>query len=341
MSNHFSVYGGEILVFGDLHLSCTYEGQHKNYTLECYKNMDSIVQKTKESNAKAVFLLGDVIGVNERNLRDRQFLLRVLLFFKTLNELTDNNVYSVKGNHDKGDFSDFDLLIGMGLLKNPDYVDYFSSQEDFESNGEEALEVRFHFVNYGEEERELKLTTDGATNVVLGHADYLIDGVTNWYEHKGGIQLSRLANFKGVDFVVSGHIHNGSEEVLTTSIGDSVVALFYTGSPARTSERFDDCWYMSFKYEDGSTGYDCHMFGLDPASEVFYPKSDFIGEDEFESNLFEREKQSQSLTNIVKEIMEGRMTGGDLFGQVMAVPGASEEAKKLACDYLRRAIDKA
>ena len=195
MDKEYKVFGGRILVFGDLHLSCTYEGQHINYTLECYKNMDNIVTKVKDEKPSAVFFLGDIIGVNERNLRDRQFLMRVFLFFQTLNELTNGNVYSVKGNHDKGDFSDFDFFLGVGLLKNPNYVDYYCSLEDYNSNGEEALEVRFHFVNYGDESRELDMYEGEGSNIVLGHADYLIDGVTNWYQHKGGVYLSRLSNF--------------------------------------------------------------------------------------------------------------------------------------------------
>lgn len=331
MSSKYSVYGGKVLIFGDLHLSCVYEGQHRDYTMECYKNMDNIVRKTKENKASAVFLLGDVIGVNERNIRDRQFLLRVSLFLKTLNELTGYNVYSVKGNHDKGDFSDFDFFLGMGLLKNPDYVDYFGA--------EDSLEVRFHFVNYGEEERELNMNREeGYSNVILGHADYLIDGVTNWYQHKGGVTLSRLTNFAGADLVISGHIHNPSDEIMTTTIGGKdTIGLFYTGSPARTAERFDDCWYWEFHFDGESTQYNAELFGLEPADTVFYPKEDFINEGDIDEE--ERLKQSESLTNIVKEIMEGRMTSGDLFAQVRAVPGASDKVKNIACQYLQSAID--
>lgn len=337
MDNQPKIFGGRVLVFGDLHLSCTYEGQHVSYILECYKNMDNILTKVKDEKPSAVFLLGDVIGVNERNLRDRQFLLRVFLFFQSLNDLTGGNVFSVKGNHDKGDFSDFDFLVGAGMIKNPDYVDYYSSKEDYDRLGEESLEVRFHFVNYGDENRELSIAEGNASNIVLGHADYIIDGVTNWYQHKGGVQLSRLSNYKGVELVVSGHIHNPSEEVLSTMIGDWAIDLFYTGSPSRTAERFNDCWYVSFEYADGATGYDANLFGLEPADMVFHPKENFIGEDEDEDLSL---KQSESLTNIVKEIMESRMTSGDLFSQVRAVPGASDEVKEIACDYLQRAIDR-
>lgn len=340
MSKSYKVYGGKVLVFGDLHLSCTYEGQHKDYTYECYQAMDNLVNKVKEAKASAVILLGDLIGVNERNIKDRQFLLRVILFFKTLNELTNGNVFSVKGNHDKGDFSDFDFLLGVGLLKNPSYVDYYRCKPSAGETEDDVHEVRFHFVNYGEENRKLAMSEEGSySNIVLGHADYLIDGVTNWYQHKGGVMLSRLANFKGVELVVSGHIHNPSEQVLSTAIGDKAIDLFYTGAIGRTAERINDCWYVIFEYADGSTEYEAELFGLSPVNEAFYPKEDFIGEDEDE-DAKELARQTESLTNLVKEIMEGRMTSGDLFGQVRAVPGVSDEVKDIACKYLQTAIDK-
>ena len=78
--------------------------------------------------------------------------------------------------------------------------------------------------------------------------------------------------------------------------------------------------------------------GLEPADVVFYPKENILNEETDEDIDYARE--SESLTNIVKEIMEGRMTNGDLFGQVRAVPGASDEVKDIACNYLQRAIDR-
>lgn len=336
----YKIYGGKVLVFGDMHLSCTYEGQHKDYTYECYCAMDTLIKRVKEEKASAVIFLGDIVGVNERNVRDRQFLLRILLFFKTLNELTGGHVYSVKGNHDIGDFSDFDFLIGAGLLKNPSYIDYYASKPEGDNSENDLHEVRFHIVNYGEENRELcKPEGDDCSNIVLGHADYLIDGVTNWYEHKGGVTLSRLGNFSGVELVISGHIHSPSEQVLSTAIGGNAVDLFYTGAIGRTSERYNDCWYVTFEYSDGSTEYNASLFGLDPAEDVFYPKENFIGEGVDEEEA-ERIKQTEQLTNIVKEIMESRMTSGDLFGQIRAVPNATDEVKEIACGYLQRAIDK-
>lgn len=334
----YRVSGRGIAVFGDLHLSSTYTGQHRDYTLECYNNMNNIERKVKDMNPCAVVFLGDVIGVNERNLRDRRFLMRVFLFFKTLNELTGGNVYSVRGNHDIGDFSDFDFLIGTGMLKNPKYVDFYGKNAD----GSENFEVRFHFINYGEEEADLDICREeGVSNVGLGHNDFIAEGITNWYQHKGGVSLAKRTNFEGIDILLSGHIHDPSEEVSSALVGGKTLDFFYLGSPSRTAERFNDCWWVRFDYilEDGGyvTEYSAEEFGLEPAGKVFYPKEDFIGEEDISEE--ERKKSSESLTNIVKEIMEGRISGGDLFAQVRAVPNASNKVKDIACDYLHRAID--
>lgn len=249
-----------------------------------------------------------------------------------LNSYTHNNVYSVKGNHDIGDFSDFDMLVGMGLLKNPKYVDYF---------GDDKLEIRFHFVNYGEEHYKLDITEYPivASNVVLGHADYYIEGVTNWYSAKSGVHLNELDNFCGVEMVISGHIHVPSDGEISYTVlkDDSTIGLFYVGSPSRVIERIDDCWYMWFEYGNGETNYEADYFGLEPASKVFYPKEEIL--EEMTESEKERVYQSEKLTEYVKEIMESRLTSGDLFGQIDLVPGVSKEVKDVAKSYLRLAVD--
>lgn len=320
------VMGGKLLVFGDLHLSAVYDGQHKNYLYECYFNMDRIKEICKKETPSAIFLLGDIIGVNERNIKDHQFLMRVIMFFEALNSMTNGNVYAVKGNHDSGDFSDYDLLLGLNLIKNPSYVDYY---------GDSGLEVRLHLVNYGKEQARLNLTKedDIASDVVLGHNNYYIDGVTTWYsDRKSSVIVSNLDNMKGVDLIISGHIHDPSTEVLSTTIGDQLVNLFYPGSPSRTAERFDECWYMRFFFEDDSTHYEVEEFGLLPSNEVFFAKEVFIDEE-----VEEEEERTKRLNDLIKDIIEGRLTGGDLYSQIDVVPGFSAAAKELAKSYLDKA----
>ena len=35
--------GDKVLAFGDLHLSAMFQGNHKDYTFECYETMDKIL----------------------------------------------------------------------------------------------------------------------------------------------------------------------------------------------------------------------------------------------------------------------------------------------------------
>lgn len=323
------IKGGKILVFADTHFSIVYEGKHINYAYDCFDNMAKILDIVKKQKPSAVFFLGDIIGVKERNIVDRQFLMRVVLFFGMLFNITNGNVYTVRGNHDTGDFSDFDFISGLGYFKNPKYVDYVTDK---------GTEIRFHFVNYGDEKLPLELAKDGASNIVLGHADYYIDGVTNWYsEKKGRVELKTLQNFCGVELVFSGHIHTPSKDIMYTNMPDGeVIGLFYPGSCSRTAERFDDCWYVSFEYieDEGSVQYDANLMGLRKADEVFHDDEDFVDDESAE----ELNRKTEALNVIIEEIFSSRLATGDLFGQIDKIP-ADQDVKDLAKEYLQRAID--
>lgn len=329
------IVGGRILIFGDLHLSSTYEGQHISYIKDCYENMETIKDICSAEKPKAIVFLGDLIGVNERTIRDRQFFMRVLQFFEYLNEITGNRVYSVKGNHDIGNFTDFDFLKGMGLIRNPEYLDYYGINKE---DGSETHEVRLHLVNYGHERENLKILDpeQEVSNIVLGHADYYIEGVTNWYSARNGIELKMLDNYCGVELVISGHIHIPSDQILYTNLKDgSDIGLFFTGSPSRTAERFDDCWYVRIEYDGcGGTNCDPMLMGIPDASEVFYPKEDFELDTE---NMDEQQIQSDKLTELVKEIIESRIASGDIVNQIMINPIADKETKDLAVSYYLKA----
>ena len=327
------INGGKVLVFADTHFSSTYEGKHISYIFDCLDNMSKILDIIRKEKPKAVIFLGDIIGVNERNISDRQFLMRIIKFFGLIYNAVKGNVFCVKGNHDMGDFSDYDMLVGLGYLKNPKYIDYKTPDGN-------STEIRFHLVNYGDEKNQLELEKEEASNIVLGHADYYIDGVTNWYsEKKGRVELRELKNFCGVEMVVSGHIHTPSTEMMYTTMPDGEsIGLFYPGSCSRTAERFDDCWYMCFEYSetDKSTGYKSDYMGLKNANEVFHDNSEFI--DEKTEDEEELERHMEVLDTIIKEIFDSRLATGDLFAQIDRIP-EDTDVKECAKGYLRQAID--
>lgn len=342
----YDVKGGKVILFGDLHFSATYQGQHKNYLEDCYTNMRIIWDIVEDLRPSCIIFTGDLVGVKETNIngKDRKFLMDVIRFFQKLNVYTNNNVYSVKGNHDGGAFTEFDFLLGLGMIKNPNYINYYNPYGD--------LELRLHIVNYGEETRKLYLSSseDDASDIVIGHQDYYIEGVTSWYSSREtrGVELSKLSNFCGVQLVISGHIHIPSEEIVYTSLSDgSSIGLFYLGSPARTAERIDDCLYWVFEYRrekdangmvTGITDYQAEPMGIPSVEETFYPKEEFIDDDDGYEEKQSRLEESKALKDLVTEIIDSRITNGDLFHQIDVVPNVRQSVKDLAKKYLHEAI---
>lgn len=322
----FIINGGTILVFGDLHLSAVYNGSHTDYAYECYHNMMKIEEICEKESPSCIFFLGDLIGVNEKTIKNHQFLMRVVAFFTKLNAFTNNNVYSVKGNHDMSDFSDFDFLLGLGLIKNPDYVDYVI---------DDNIEARFHIVNYGQELKKLDIANgeDGASNIVLGHNNYYITGATNWYPDAGRIEVSSLRNMRYVDLIMSGHIHLPSSEVLYSNIEGESVGVFYVGSPSRVQERIQSCWYARFKFspEEDVTQYDVKEIRLLPVEDSFTEEVELTEEEQVKKDKRER------LEGMVKEIIESRLSGGNLYNQIDCINGFSDRAKELAKGYITKA----
>lgn len=321
---------GKILFIGDTHFSAQYTGSHRNYTENTYRIMNRILGIIDESeNVSQIVLLGDIIGVKERNIKNHRYLARVLQWFRQVETLTGNPIVAVKGNHDYGDYTDFELLLQLGYLINPKYVDYVPEEGS-------GVEVRFHVVNFGEENSHLELNTDGASNVVLAHNDFQIDGVTTWYRSEDSINLSRHKPFRGIDFVLSGHIHLPSPEVYYATIGqgDSSTALFYPGSPSRVSERIEDCFYVSFEYipDEHATDWVIERFGLWPVEEEFYPEEEFISEE-----VVEEVANRERLNEILSTLSESRLLEGNLEQQIDKVPFPKEVRDK-AKVYLRSAI---
>lgn len=334
---HYRIDGkGGVGIFGDTHYSAIFQGAHKNYQEENFDSMARMIEIVKEEKFDAVVLLGDLIGVSERNIRDLRFLLEVTVWLQTLNNLTNGNVFVVRGNHDIGDFPQFEYFKGVGLIKTPTEVDHYV---------DDVLMVRYHFVGYGEEKRPLRYegVEDGVHQIVFGHNDYSISGVTNWYYSKNGVEMSTLGNFEHVSWVISGHIHHPSPDIYSQTIGSNEVFLFYPGAVSRvsSSEQYNDCFYFKLFYNEDEGGFDYEIknFGLKPASEVFLQsKLDEENQEALEEEL-ERKESNKRLTEILNEAMGYRIVTGDMMKQIDSFPHASDEAKSLAKQYLQNAID--
>ena len=74
---------------------------------------------------------------------------------------------------------------------------------------------------------------------------------------------------------------------------------------------------------------------LPSVEETFYPSENF----ELEEEESEEEERSQKLTDIVKEIIDSRLTTGNIEHQIMIIPTADDDTKKLAIEYYRKAMN--
>ena len=335
------VVGNNILIIGDLHFSDVYNGKHKNYLENCLWVMKKIVEKVTEEKPSAVVLLGDLIGWTETNIRDRQVLSA---FIKTLTYIKDVcPVYAVQGNHDMKGYPDFLFLKELGIIITSDicdgYFDYYGDET------QTVPEARFHLVDYGQENKELTLNKDGATNIVLAHNNFTINGVTTWYSANDGIELGMQQNFSGVKMVISGHIHNPSPELSTTQMPNQEnCMLFYAGCPTRPvkdKEMYNSCWWVFFRYDKNTntTNFMPEPFKLKPVEEIFYVDDNFI-EDKTAEQLVE-EIRKKNLKNVLEELLTYRIQEGDYLNQIDIIQNASDEAKELAKQYLSAELNKA
>lgn len=325
-----------LLIVGDLHIDDTYTGRHKNYLSTCLRTIQQIDERVRETKSGCLVLMGDIVGVSARNIRSREVLSILCKWFQSLKE-RGVRIIAVRGNHDFGDYPDFQFLVELGLIETSQtlggYFDYYGEECNTEP------EVRFHLVDYGMENRKLDIYYGGqVTNIALTHNNFTIQGVTNWYQQHDGIELANQSNFNGIYMVINGHIHAPSPEIAQTdAVWGQTVYLFDLGCPTRPAfEKYTSCWFMEFTYDNKQTNFNAVPFELVPLEEEYFLEED-VSELVVEDNVDEKQRR-ENLQEILGEIMSCRITSGDLESQIRRIPNASEDAKELAVSYLNQAI---
>ena len=314
-----------VLIIADTHISDRYQGKHKDYLENCFYCLNLITESIKSNKITHIAALGDWIGIglNEKNLRNRESLLRLINVLKEWNDLTNGNVYTLKGNHDIGNkLTDFEFIESIGLFKNIQELNVGSA--------------RFHMFNYGEETRKIDVD-ENLFNIGLFHTNLLIEGETTWYRGGVGVELSTLENLYGVDVAVAGHIHNPSPRMVSTSIRDRDITLFYPGNltrPKFEKNLWDKAYGMLFKIDDTNVVADMITYNLKPLDEVFVKTFD-----EAEEELEEMREtfDVEALAEILAELKTFHISGGmDYHSQISKVAGIDKEAASLALTYLEQ-----
>lgn len=331
------INGGKVLIIGDLHISDRASvGRHKDYLTNCFSVLRDITNMVKEQEPSVLVITGDLVGTVERNLKSREVLAMVCKVFSDIKS-TGCKIFCVRGNHDFGDYPDYQFFASLNLFETAEscggFFDYYGTAEN------EVPEVRFHLLDFGTETRPLDIV-EGASNIVIAHNNFTIHGVTTWYEAAGGYELSSMLNFKDVYMVIGGHIHAPSPNLFSTAMQcGGTCSLFYVGSPTRPAELHESCWVVEFNYntETNETDYDAKEWKLKPVEEVFYLEDTFV--EEMTAEEIADAVRKEELKEVLDEIISCRIGGTDLKAQIMSIPNATDAAKTMACQYLDLAIN--
>lgn len=319
-------------VVGDLHISDKHSGRHVDYFRDCMEVCQMITEEMVKNNVTHLFLTGDLVGrTTEKNLQSREALLYFMTVLQKWNDLTDGNVYSVRGNHDFSEhLTDFEFFVSNRLIKVVDkelggFIDVGG--------------VRFHLVDYGDYKRNIEISEDHY-NVAIMHTTLLVEGSTTWF-HAGsdGVQLSSLDNLYGVDLVIGGHIHNPSVRMVETSIKDKTISLFYPGNPTRPRyepDIWDRCYGVLFDTDSDGKDVDLGQieFKLRPSSEIFQRTTDDAKEliEEMEEKpAFDMDQLNAILNQIKDYNLAGEL---DYKAQIQALGSLDEPAVSLALQYI-------
>lgn len=317
----------KILVIGDLHISDRFSGRHINYLENCFDCLDMIEKSIVDNQITHLVCLGDWIGIGltEKNLKERRTLLRLIQVLQKWNKLLNGNVYSLRGNHDIGkNMTDYDFFVTMGLLKNVPQLDVGT--------------CRLHMFNYGEETRSIYVDND-KYNIGCFHSNLLIEGLTTWYKGGVGVELSSLKNLYGISMAIAGHIHNPSLRLVSTSINDSKISLFYPGCPTRPRlepNMWDKAYGVVITTDELDTQIDLINFDLKPLEEVFttLEEDPTKGMDDEESTPFDLD----TLNDILNELQYFNVNSGqDYVSQIKRVAGLDKTAADIALKYLEDA----
>lgn len=333
---------GTLMVIGDLHTSPRYHGRHKNYWRSCQRVLEMVrtmlEKQVRSGKQVSLMILGDTFGVNERNFNDEFALQVVGRYYKAFNRLCNNRVYSVRGNHDMGEYTTFDYAKDEGWIRNPEYIDMVSA-------GGKKI-ARMHIVNYGHEHRKLDLLETGE-NVVFGHNDYVVEGITPVYGGKTGdssrgdrVLLSGLDNFIGVCMVVEGHIHTPlmRDDILATMKDGSTIQLVIPGSPSRVAERNEQCYSIIFDTIGEHVDYHNERIDLWPNDEEFEENE---ATEEEQAILADAEARNKEVRGILEAVMGSRAYGiYDIPKQIESIPGFNEDSRRLALEYYRGVGDR-
>lgn len=319
-----------VLIYGDLHLSSKNYGNHIDYPSNTLRVLETITEYCKKYSVTHLIGLGDLSFGRFNNL---EYRYKIEQQFIEQNQITSNNHYELKGNHDKASYgmTEYEYYTKTSMLKpatNFDIGDCF----------------HFTLVNYGEEENTpTNIHRDGGINFLLAH-NYLRFKDSNLPNYgNSSIELDNYSRWFGVNHIVCGHIHNSHllQGVMTeseTSTSGIRLSLDYLGSMSRPSyhgEQTPTKGYILLLnlYDNGEYEYNRIEISLPAVEDTFQVAS----VDLKNTRKAERQKRLE-LSDIVSSLDSHERNIGNPEDIINSLQGVEQKYKNKAIELLREAM---
>jgi len=315
---------GKYLIIGDLHLKSGDYGGHVDYANETLDVLGKCLNVAKEKQVTHVILAGDLTYNKFSTL---EYRMRVELFFREINKLTSDNLYSIIGNHDKAGYgmTELEYYIEKGVIKHTSYID--------EDN------LKIYMIDYGKIGKFKGVEKNNKTNIAVLH-DYVKFSDTKMPEYGKSIELDKNLKFLNVDLLVCGHIHDYHSFagiIYNEESEGKRVGVTYLGSPSRPAyrgEQTDTVGHLMIIDSDTSKDevlIDEIEIDLIPVTEAFAVE---IKQIEKEKRMVKANRVD--ISDVLKELDSKELFNFSAEEVVNKIEGIDARYKKKALDLLKQ-----
>lgn len=313
-----------ILIYGDIHLNSKNYGAHVNYPVESLHYFKTITDKVEELKATHLIGLGDLTYGRFHALEYREAVEKEL---RKQYSLVNGNRYELKGNHDKATYgmTEYEYYINKGLLK--------------KSTNLKIGNVNISMVDYNQcfQSPILDASNKDEINIVLAHNFFKFSD-TRIANYGNAIELDYFTKWFGVDYLISGHIHNTEmfEGVIVKGNNGHPMVVHYPGAMTRPSYRegyMDEngTLIMLTIRDNGEMQYDIisiPLWSLDKSFNLH------IKEEEKEKKE-EKERRRVDISDIVEQLDKHERNIGNPEDIIEAMQGIDGRYKKKAIELLK------
>ncbi len=319
-----------ILIIGDLHLFDGKVSTHINYEKESLEVFEGIVDgcaEIKKNYCKPdepfyICFSGDLSGaLSAKRFQSLTFRAEICKLIYRANEITNNNVYSIIGNHDYSatDMTELMFFVELGLIKLLDVIDI------------EQDNVRLIGLNYGDLDRQFDVK-EGALNVAVIHDNVAFKDINMGF-YKGNYQfVEDKKSLSAVDVIYAGHIHNPTNFYTKEIYEGKPINLMYLGCPLRPAYEKDIWETVNIGVVQNGT-FTAYTLELSPSSTVFNLTA--IDDDELAEEVVINNNVEEDMKTIINSLLnyDNNRFFESISEQIKLYPNYSEEAKKKALKY--------